>query len=248
MAAMKTLPSPFVALALVLALCPLRSQADEGQSFDFIKTKSGKVYSHCRVFKTDPDGVMFVHQHGAAKILFAEMPEETRQMLGYDAKREADYEKARAEQKQKDREALWKYRTEVGKAQAAAYGAEAKRMEIIAVQNLATGYGGGYGFGYGLDGFGGYGYSPYLGYGNGYGLVGHGYGHGFGHKHGWGYPHHFGYHHGYFRGRTTLPTPANFGAVNVKGRTFFAPPPRANSIGTPAMGPLTPSLGGSVVR
>jgi hypothetical protein len=247
-----------LSVGLALTFCTFADAAD-GSSHSFIKTTSGKVYSNCRVFKTDPDGVIIAHQHGGAKLLFADLTEESREMLGYDAEKAAKYEKDRAEQKKKYQEDLWKYRCEVAKAQAAAYTAEARRMEVIAVQNLAYGGGfGGYGFGY--DGFG-FGYG-----GNGYGRDGYygrdcgpyGYGHGYGRFGGYGGTLAFGSPtYGGFvspfggsplrlitRGGTTLPTPCNFGTMNTNGRTFFAPPMNKFSIGTPSHGRGTPSLGG----
>lgn len=238
---MKT--SPLLIAVSALCLATLATAADSGSSFSLIKTNSGKVYTNCRIFKTDPDGVMFSHQHGGAKVLFVDMPEETRNMLGYDAKKAAEYEKDRAEQKKKEREELWKYRNEVAKAQTAAYNAEARRMELMAVQGMAGGYGGygGYGYGYGLDPFGGFGY--------GYGL---GYPYGFGYGTGVGLGHRFGFSplHCRFPARnitTLLPKNSGIQPVlgGVIGRPGFAPvhcptPPRA----TPAMGALTPALGG----
>lgn len=220
------LPALFL-LVVSLPLC-----ANDGHTFEFIKTNSGKVYTHCRIFKTDPDGVIISHQHGGAKVLFSDLAPDARVMLGYDAKKEAAYEKDRAEAKRNEREELWKYRREVAKAQAAAYAAESKRLDVIALQSTAMPYGyastylpgygwwdGGYGFGYGI------------GYGNGYGRNGHG----------WPCATPFGFS----KGRYSLPTPANFGTLNVRGRTFFAPgvcAPRT-TLATPAMGPLTPGLG-----
>jgi hypothetical protein len=242
------------ALIAVLLSSPTHVAAN-GSSFPLIKTISGKVYTNCRVFKTDPDGVIIAHQEGGAKLLFADMPEETREMLGYDAKKEAAYEKQRAEARVKEREELWKYRRELAQAQAAAYAAEAKRLEMVTVQNIATGGGyGGYGFGWdGGYGWGGYGYSPGW-YGNpwgsgfGFGCDTHlGKGFGFGHGHGFAFSpyHRFARIPFYFRGGTTLPTPANFGTMNTKGRTFVGPRPRSGSVGTPAMGRLTRPLGSS---
>lgn len=188
--------------------------AADGTNLSFIKTNSGKVYTNCRVFKTDPDGVIISHQHGGAKLLFTDLPADTREMLGYDEKKAAAYEKDRTEQKRKEREELWKYRREVAKAQAAAHAAEAKRMEVIAVQNLAS-VGG-----YGWDGIYGFGWSPVHGFANCHPPLVHS-----------------------NRGRTTLTAPANCGPPSVKGRTFFTPAARAVPLATPAMGPLTPALG-----
>jgi hypothetical protein len=220
-------PSFFLTVTLAL-LTSLSLSASDGTSLSFIRTNSGKVYTNCRVFKTDPDGVIIAHQSGGAKLLFADLPEDTRAMLGYDAKKAAAYEKDRAEAKAKEREELWKYRREVAKAQAAAYAAEAKRMEVIAVQNLAMGYGG-----YGWDGIHGLGWNPAYGYANGFAN---------------GINCRPPFLH-FNRGRTTLPaTSTGAPVLNVRGRTIFGPAPHAVPLATPAMGPLTPGLGTAGVR
>lgn len=197
---MKTLPFLAVAFAVVLNSPAL---ANTGSSYGFIKTLSGKVYTNCRVFKTDPDGVMIAHQDGGAKLLFADLTPESRAMLGYDPEKEAAYEKELAEKRRKEREELWKYRTELAKAQAAAYDAEAMRMALFAMQGPMGGYVGGYVGGYGGGYVGGYpldaGYAPgfgygYDGYGLGYGGLGCGYGSGYGLSALYGY--NFGYNVG----------------------------------------------------
>lgn len=242
---MKTILLPIA--ALIFGISQL-SHADDGGSFSFIKTNSGKVYTNCRVFKTDPDGVIIAHQNGGAKLLFADLTPDSRAMLGYDAQKAEAYEKERAEAKKKAREELWKYNCEVAKAHAAAYTAQARRMELITVQNIAGGYGG-YGYGYGWDPFGtfgpGYGYG--YAYGNGYGYGGP-YGKGFGCS-----PLRYGFVR---RGGTTITPqndcrPANT-LVGVIGRSCFpgfnrpsfpvATPAMGRS--TPAMGPSTPPMGG----
>jgi hypothetical protein len=222
-----------IAAAVVGASLASPLLAASGSSFAFIKTNTGKVYTNCRVFKADPDGVIIAHQDGGAKLLFSDLTEESRDLLGYDAQKEASYEKQRAEAKAKEREELWNYRRELAKAQAAAYAAEAKRMEIIAVQNLAGGYGGGWGYGYGWDG--------------GYGWGGAGFANGCYDRFGQGFNRfaRFPYPWGFSRGGTTFPAAANFGGLNTRGRTFFGPKPRGGSIGTPSMGRLTPALGAS---
>jgi hypothetical protein len=222
-------------LSAAVAFLSCSAVADEGESFSFIKTTTGKVYTNCRIFKMDPDGVIIVHDYGGAKLLFADLTAESRTALGYDAKKLAAYEKERAELKKEEREELWKYRRELAKAQAAAYTADARRLEVIAVQNLASGGYGGYG--YGWDPFGGFGYGLGLGYGFG---NGYGFDRGFGHRFG-GFPLRHGHFH---RGKSVFPTPANFGTANFIGRTFHAPHRGVAPLATPAMGPLTPALGG----
>lgn len=221
LAAMKTPTILVPAIALALSL-QFSAFADDGTSLSFIKTKTGKVYTNCKVFKTDPDGVIIAHQHGGAKLLFTDLSDSTRALLGYDEKKAEAYEKERAEKKAKEREEIWKYRREVAKAQAAAYTAEAMRQEFISVQNIASAGG----YGYGWDGLYGFGYNA----------------HGYGRGNHYGRPPHWSQ-----RGRTDL-YPAhsgNGGGINVRGRTFFGPPQRSVPLATPAMGPLTPALGGS---
>lgn len=208
---MKT--SLFLAAALLLSAYTAL-QAAEGASLSFIKTKSGKVYTNCRVFKMDPDGVIISHQSGGAKLLFADLPDDMKAQLGYDAAKEAKYEADRAEAKRKEREELWAYRRELAKAQAAAYTAEAQRQQVVAIQSmaLAGGYGG-WGWDTGWAWNGGVNCNPWLG----------------------GRP-------GFNRGSATLPTPGG-GGLSFKGRVIHGAPQRNVPLGTPAMGPLTPALG-----
>jgi hypothetical protein len=206
--------------------------AADGGSYTFIKTNFGKVYTNCQVVQTDPDGVLIRHQNGCAKLLFSDLPEDARAMLGYNPERAAQYEKDRAEAKKKQREELWKYRCEVAKAEAAAYNAETARMQVVAAQTFS---GGGYGgYPYAMDGFGGLGYTSSYGYGFGGGFDG-----GFSNRFG-GFP----FRNGFFnRNRYTFPTPANAGQLNVIGRNVFSPQPCRVPLATPAMGRLTPALG-----
>ena len=234
-----------ILLSAAVALVSYSVVADEGESLSFIKTMTGKVYTKCRIFKMDPDGVMIAHEHGGAKLLFVDLTPESRNALGYDAKKLEAYEKDRAELKKQEREELWKYRCELAKAQAAAYTADARRLEVIAAQGFASGgyggYGGYAGYAYGFDPFGVVGYGPGYGFGFGNGV---GFGHGFGNRFGG-----FSLRHGHFhRGKSVFPTPANFGTMNVIGRSFHAPHHGGVPLATPAMGPLTPALGGGGKR
>lgn len=65
-----------------------------------IQTVQGKTYQHCTILKRDPDGVAFSHRKGTARVLYSDLPEAARGELGYDAKKEADFEKAREQTKQ----------------------------------------------------------------------------------------------------------------------------------------------------
>ena len=209
---MKT--SLFLAAALLLACFPTLHAAD-GASLSFIKTKSGKVYTNCRVFKTDPDGVIISHQSGGAKLLFSDLPDDMKEQLGYDAAKEAKYEADRAEAKRREREELWAYRREVAKAQAAAYTAEAQRQQVIAIQSMAMGGGyGGWGWDTGWTWNGGLNCNPWL-----------------------------GSRHGFNRGSASFATPGGGSGLSFKGRVIHGAPQRNVPLGTPAMGPLTPALG-----
>ena len=75
-----------------------------GQTVEIITTTTGKTFQHCRIFKVDPDGVMFFHQHGGAKILFTDMTADSRNELGYDPEKAASYEKEIAAKQSKQRE------------------------------------------------------------------------------------------------------------------------------------------------
>jgi hypothetical protein len=184
--------------------------------------------------QTDPDGVYILHQNGVAKLLFSDLPEDARALLGYNAEKAAQYEKDRAEAKKKDREEQWKYRCEVAKAETAAYNAETARLQAVAAQTYAGGGGYGGGYAYDMSGFPGYGYTSSYGYNYGTAYNGS-----FGNR--FGCSPFLG--NGFFnRNRYTFPTPANAG-INVIGRQVFTPQPCRVPLATPAMGRLTPALG-----
>src|SRR5262245_61831266 len=73
----------------------------EGGPIGNITTNLGHTYQDCRVRQVDPDGVIFVHRMGIAKILFDEIPEPMRGKLGYDAQKAADYAKDQAEKRRR---------------------------------------------------------------------------------------------------------------------------------------------------
>lgn len=108
--------------------------ASDGQSIPMIVTKSGKTYQNCRIFKQYPDGVMFSHQNGAAKILYADMTDTMRNALGYDAGKEEAYQKALVEKRQKEREREFELGKLLIQARIAEAELEGKRIEFGQVQ------------------------------------------------------------------------------------------------------------------
>ena len=112
-------------LPVMLALaCPIAASAM--QPLTTLKTVYGKTYEDCHVLQRDPDGIYISHSRGMAKLLYADLSENDRTSLGYDADKEAAYNKARAEKREKLRAEVIDYRMEVAKAHA--YAAEQQRM------------------------------------------------------------------------------------------------------------------------
>jgi hypothetical protein len=94
--------------------------AFSAQPVKMISTTKGKTYEDCRIFKVDPDGVMFSHRHGGAKILYSEMTSDSRNQFGYDPEKVAEYNKSIAAKNQKERELVAEYQIEIAKARAGA--------------------------------------------------------------------------------------------------------------------------------
>lgn len=212
-------------LAGTFVLSTLLAQAEEATRVDLITTNRGKVYENCRILQVDPDGVMFTHKHGGAKILFSEMPPDMQIKLGYDRNKEDEYNKSLAETKRAKQVAMWEFRKEVARLQAQAQAVEAARLNFEAAQQEALAS---YGYGYGSGGLLANWYSPELDY---YGSGGWGYGHGHG---GWG-------HHGYRHRSTVAPGDGPIQFRSARHRHFY---PRSHQVpfGVPAMGPLSPSM------
>ncbi len=100
-------------------LTPMLSMAvTEGAMIDLVTTTSGKVYQNCRIFKIDPDGVLFAHSLGSAKILYRDMSDSVRQQLGYDSTKAAEYAADILAKQKKLRDQQFEIRKEVAKAQA----------------------------------------------------------------------------------------------------------------------------------
>lgn len=79
--------------ALLLSVLPASAAP---KNYGTITTRDGRSFYECRVLHIYPDGVSFAHKNGAAKIPFAELPENLRSEFRYDPKAEAEYQKEQA--------------------------------------------------------------------------------------------------------------------------------------------------------
>ncbi len=196
--------------AIILSLLSASPPAFGESVIAMINTSSGRIYENCRVFKRDPDGIMIVHKGGAAKLLYGDLPADTRERLGYDAEKAANYENGRLEAKAKERENAWKYRTEALKTQAVMYAALLEEAALNREIGAAYGYGG-YGnvsYNYANSSLG-WGYPS-----QGYGYGGYGFGNGNGHGFGYGRGQAGGVGPGYGNGNTWGP---GYGVLNNRG-------------------------------
>jgi hypothetical protein len=212
---------------VLLALAVGSATAKDERPTQLIVTNRGKVYEECRIFQVDPDGVMISHKHGGAKLLYAELPEETAVRLGYNAEKARVYEQERAENLKVRRQMMWEYRKEVARAEAQAHAAETARLNLQAMQQDAVMMGG-----YGLSPGVLYAssYYPYLnawGWGDG-SLGGRWLGRDWQHRR---------RHHG----TTIAPATDIINYHGVRYPHYYRPAPQV-PFGVPAMGPLTPSM------
>ncbi len=106
-----------------------KQEPSSEQGIGTITTSFGRSYQECRVCQIDPDGVIFAHKKGIAKILFGEIPESLRAKLGYDAQKSADYAKEQAEKKRRAEELRAELQKEMIKAEAA--------VSVAEIQNSA---------------------------------------------------------------------------------------------------------------
>lgn len=111
-------------------------EADTG-TVGQIRTLTGRTYRDCRILKTEPDGVSFVHANGAAKVLFADLNDDMRATLGFDARKAAAYEKDLAAKRAKEREKAVERRKELLKAQAEALQNRLQALRVLESQYLA---------------------------------------------------------------------------------------------------------------
>jgi hypothetical protein len=73
-----------------------------------LKTLTGTTYENCRVLKVDPDGLLFAHSNGAAKIPFSNLGEEWRTKFNFSAEKAEAFvtEHFEAERKAAEAQAL----------------------------------------------------------------------------------------------------------------------------------------------
>ncbi|WP_397382324.1 hypothetical protein [Prosthecobacter sp.] len=83
----------FLFAALLLSVLPASAAP---KNYGTITTRDGRSFYECRVLHIYPDGVSFAHKNGAAKIPFAELPENLRSEFRYDPKAETEYQKEQA--------------------------------------------------------------------------------------------------------------------------------------------------------
>jgi hypothetical protein len=154
---------PLLILSAILTINPVRAGGDE-TALESLTTVNGETFHKVKVLKHDPDGLMFRHAKGIAKIPFANLSEEVQKRYEYKPEAAAAFVK---EHLDAEKEA---------KAKAAAARAEARerkatekaielQMQLMRQQAAAAAFDGGYvipGFadfgvptyGYGLGGFG----------------------------------------------------------------------------------------------
>lgn len=126
-------------IAGLMALAPIISMAaTEGAMIDLVSTNSGKVYQNCRIFKIDPDGVLFAHSLGSAKVLYRDLSDNVRRQLGYDQTKAADYAADLLAKQKKQREQQFELRKETIKAQAFAQEVAARMNDMQPAYNAPT--------------------------------------------------------------------------------------------------------------
>lgn len=117
--------------ALLLSVLPASAAP---KIYGTITTRDGRSFYECRVLHIYPDGVSFSHKNGAAKISFAELPENLRSEFRYDPKAETEYQKEQAalrkaeQERQKQREIAMQEQLMEAKMAEASYLATASRL------------------------------------------------------------------------------------------------------------------------
>lgn len=108
------------------------------KNYGTITTRNGKSFYECQVMHIYPDGVTFSHRNGAARIPFADLPENLRREFRYDPKAEAEYQKEQAalrkaeQERQKQQEIAMQERLMEAKMAEASYLASANRLAPMA--------------------------------------------------------------------------------------------------------------------
>lgn len=127
--------------ALLLSVLPASAAP---KNYGTITTRDGKSFYECQVMHIYPDGVTFAHKNGAAKIPFADLPENLRNEFRYDPKAEAEYQKQQAAQRkteqeqQKQQEIAMQQRLMEAKTAEASYLAAASRLTTTAASVAGT--------------------------------------------------------------------------------------------------------------
>lgn len=118
-------------IALLLSVVPAGAGPKD---YGTITTRAGKSFYECKVMRIYPDGVSFTHRNGAAKIAFADLPENLRNEFRYDPKAEAEYQKEQAalrkaeQERQKQQEIAMQEQLMEAKMAEASYLATASRL------------------------------------------------------------------------------------------------------------------------
>ncbi len=197
--------------ALLLSVLPASAAP---KNYGTITTRDGKSFYECQLMHIYPDGVTFAHKNGAAKISFADLPENLRNEFRYDPKAEAEYQKQQAarrkaeQEQQKQQEIAMQQRLMEAKRAEASYLATASRLTTTAagvagtpspfwVGTPITGPAVG-GRSYTGSSYSRFGY-PYGYAGTGYYYGGNGSGISYGYPYG-GYPYYSGYSYGRYPG------------------------------------------------
>lgn len=131
---MKTFSLLIVTLQLGFAIC-----ASAGEPTT-IETAQGKTYERCKIMKRDPDGVLFSHSKGVAKVLFSDLSEPMRNALGYDAYKADAYEKEQAEARKAAMQAKRERDTKMAEAMISAQAKYAAQQPVVYVQQPNGGY------------------------------------------------------------------------------------------------------------
>lgn len=126
-----------------LVTLPLGFAAAAPAQVGTIQTLHGKTYRQCKILQRDADGIAFTHQKGTARVLYADLPADTRYELGYDAKAAAELERSRAQARQEELEARRLRQTRAAELRHAARLAEIKRLSLWNEAMMAAYYQGG---------------------------------------------------------------------------------------------------------
>lgn len=96
---------------------------------DTIQTLHGRTYYQCRILQRAADGILFSHTKGKARVLYEDLPNDQRLVLGYNPQAAADLEKARL-QARKDKEQAERERLKKA--------AEAREVERLAMLKMLS--------------------------------------------------------------------------------------------------------------